>query len=362
MSIDSPLYMGNIAAHLSQFLATRSYSQIIILTDNICQQYCLPVLLQAVPVLQTAPTIVVPTGEMNKNIATCSLIWRQLLALSADRHALLLNLGGGVIGDMGGFAAATYKRGIAFVQIPTTLLAQVDAAIGSKVGIDFDDIKNAIGLFQAAQALFIDPLFLPTLAHRQVKSGYAEMFKHALIADQQHYLQLIAHLAKHSSQSDYTNAIPSERLIWDSINIKRNIVAQDPKEQGLRKVLNFGHTIGHAIESYALAQYSPDQHLLHGEAIAWGMIMELHLSQQICGFPQNQCLEISQQLKKWLLPPNAAINMPTDAILNYIQNDKKNKAGKWQFTLLQQIAQPVWDASPSPEMVKNTLNWCFNQQ
>lgn len=351
------IYIGDVASKLSLFLSNYAYSKIIVLTDTVCQKHCLPILHSKIPMLRQAPLIVVATGEVNKNIATCTYIWQQLIDLNADRNALLINLGGGVIGDMGGFAAATYKRGIHFVQIPTTLLAQVDASVGGKLAIDFQGLKNLIGLFQEPKAVFIDPEFLATLAPRQIRSGYAEMIKHALIADKTHYNALLLQIP--TNKHFHTNMDICLPLISRSIAIKQHIVAQDPTEKGLRKILNFGHSIGHAIESWSLQ--NDKEPLLHGEAVALGMMLELYLSHLLLGFPEAALHETIMHLK-YIVPNYNAIfqAMPIDELLIFIQNDKKNKENKWLFSLLRQIAEPVWDIEVQPNTVKNVLYWAVN--
>src|SRR5690606_32174448 len=205
-------------------------------------------------------------GEENKNIDFCIGIWKMLLDFGAERNSLLINLGGGVVTDMGGFAASTYKRGIDFVQIPTTLLSQVDASIGGKTGIDLDTVKNIIGTFTQPEAVYINVDFLNTLDKRQLVSGFAEMIKHDFIFDASYFEDL----------KGFSFDRPDEDLIYRSVGIKNEVVKQDPKESGLRKILNFGHTIGHAVETYSID--NDDNPLLHGEAIAVGMICEAYLS------------------------------------------------------------------------------------
>ena len=249
---------GSIKEELHSFLATNKYTQVFILVDENTLEHCLPLLPNF-----DYQIIKIESGERNKNIETCQKIWQNLLNNNADRKALLINLGGGVISDMGGFCASTYKRGIDFINIPTTLLAMVDATIGGKTGIDFGFQKNMIGLFSLAKTVLIDATFLKTLNYRQIKSGKAEMLKHGLIANEQHFTQIIS------------SAIPNLDLIKASIAIKQEIVSTDPFEKGIRKSLNFGHTLGHALEAYYLAN---NLDILHGEAIAQGMIWAIQLS------------------------------------------------------------------------------------
>ena len=238
------------------------YSKVAILVDENTKRNCLPKL----PQLENSIIIEVTSGEINKSISSCNYIWEQLSEHNFDRDSLLINLGGGVIGDMGGFAASTYKRGIDFIQVPTTLLAMVDASVGGKLGVDFNGLKNQIGLFNNPESVLIFPEFLETLPENQLKSGYAEVVKHALISDNNLWEKIIS--------------VPFNEMNWGeiietSINIKNKIVLSDPYEKGERKKLNFGHTFGHAVESYYLEKGTP---ILHGEAVLMGILLEVEIS------------------------------------------------------------------------------------
>ena len=238
------------------------YSQVAILVDENTKRDCLSKL----PQIESALIIEIKSGEQYKNISTCSFIWEQLTINNFDRNSLLINLGGGVIGDMGGFCAATYKRGLEFIHIPTTLLAMVDASVGGKLGIDFKGFKNQIGLFNNPKAVLISSVFLETLAESELKSGFAEVVKHALISDNSLWLKL--------KNTPFTD-LDWEDIIDTSIQIKNKIVLADPFEKGERKKLNFGHTFGHAIESYYLEKRTP---ISHGKAVFMGMILEAEIS------------------------------------------------------------------------------------
>src|SRR5690554_6762169 len=270
-SLGYSIFFENQFDSLNKFLKERSYSKIFILTDRNTGEQCLPILIAGMPVDFEYDIIEVDPGEENKNIDFCIGIWKMLLDFGAERNSLLINLGGGVVTDMGGFAASTYKRGIDFIQIPTTLLSQVDASIGGKTGIDLDTVKNIIGTFTQPQAVFINVDFLKTLDKRQLVSGFAEMIKHAFIFDANYYQELKAFDFDH----------PSEAMIYRSVQIKNEVVKEDPKESGLRKILNFGHTIGHAVETYSID--NDKDSLVHGEAIAIGMICEAYLSHKYNG-------------------------------------------------------------------------------
>lgn len=317
---DYQIWVGSVGEGLSEFLRTHRYSRIFVLMDENTASFCFPLL--PAEVLSEAVPIRIQSGEIHKNIETCQEIWSALMQAGADRNALLINLGGGVIGDMGGFCASTYKRGIDFVQVPTTLLSQVDASIGGKLGIDFQQIKNSIGVFANPRAVFVDTRFLYSLSARERRSGFAEIIKHALIVDKSQWVLL-------KGRADLYD-VPVEELIVASLRIKKAVVEEDPFERGLRKALNFGHTIGHAIESLALEGSNP---LLHGEAIAVGMLCESFLSWKK-GFLGEEALEeISDQLISWYQPHPLSEAAFADAV-NLMRNDKKNQSGGINFSLI----------------------------
>ena len=297
-----------------------TYSQLAILVDENTKRDCLPIFLEATNI--DAILIEIPSGEEYKNLEGCQLIWNALSAHHFDRNSLLINLGGGVIGDMGGFAASTYKRGIDFIQIPTSLLAMVDASVGGKLGIDFAYLKNQIGVFSNPKAVLINPVFLNSLPKNQLLSGFAEVVKHALIADKYYWKEI------------KTN--PLEKMNWvsvihQSVVIKNNIVTQDPLEKGERKKLNFGHTFGHAIESYHLAEGNP---ILHGEAVALGMIIESKLSK----LNKDQREDIILFVKNVFSIPQTP---PQQELVKWMKSDKKNRKEKINFTLLNGIGSSI---------------------
>lgn len=329
---DYNITVGDFKEALTESLQKGDYSQVFILVDENTIKHCLPLLLQKVPALKQAKVIQIESGEIHKNLQTCQYIWSELLKAQADRNALMLNLGGGVIGDMGGFAAAAYKRGIHFIQIPTTLLAQVDASIGGKLGIDFDNLKNVIGFFQNPQAVLIDPIFLQSLPQRQVRNGFAEIIKHALIADADYFNDLL------NINRDNIAAVDWSEIIMRSLKIKKAVVEADPFEKGWRKILNFGHTVGHAVESFSLTHDSDP--LLHGEAVAIGMLAELKLSMQALDFSSKDFDQISEFLQN-LYPPYEIAAANYEAVMDYLQNDKKHKGKQLNFTLLQSIGKPI---------------------
>lgn len=333
------LYSQEIAPLLKHWISQHHYTKIMVLADENTAQHCYPLLQEALPPSHQLCTV--PSGELHKQLATCTLIWQAMTAAGLDRKSLLINLGGGVIGDMGGFCAATFKRGIDFVQIPTTLLSQVDASVGGKLGIDFEGFKNHIGVFQAPKAVLIDTVFLATLPQRELRSGYAEVLKHCLIADKDHW-----HLLQ---QKPWTTNDWSA-IVQHSVEIKKNIVAADPYEQGLRKILNFGHTLGHAIESYFLER----ERLLHGEAIAIGMYLEAHIAFQK-GFINAEALaSIAKGLEMY---PRVALQEKAlkEELLERMQQDKKNEGNTVKMVLLKDIGEAVYDCAVSEEEVLRAL-------
>jgi 3-dehydroquinate synthase len=270
--------------------------------------------------------ILIPAGEIHKNIQTCELIWGHLLHNDADRKALLINLGGGVIGDMGGFCASTYKRGIDFVQIPTTLLSQVDASIGGKLGIDFGSIKNSIGVFCNPQAVLVDSAFLDTLSPAERRSGFAEIIKHCLIADAEQWLDIKTLHELNAIEDWNTYIVPS-------LHIKKRVVEADPFEKGLRKALNFGHTIGHAIE--AISGYGK---FLHGEAISIGQVAAARLSERTLGFAVTETARLRELFVRAGLPVQLSLNRPAvEKLMAATRLDKKVAAGEIRFVLARKI-------------------------
>ncbi len=318
-------------------------SRVFILTDENVAPFWLPETEYWLN-SENAIEIVIKAGERHKNLQTVQRIWKTLMKHCADRNALLINLGGGVITDLGGFAASTYKRGIKFINIPTTLLAMVDAAIGGKTGIDFGGGKNQIGTFAEAEEVIIDTVFLSTLPRRELLSGLAEMLKYGFISD--------ANLLN-------TNLENYQDYILRCGEIKRGIVAHDPTEKGLRKVLNFGHTIGHAIESHCLTTIHP---LLHGEAVAMGMAAALWLSVKQCGLEKKVLNNYEKQLP--ILLSEAEMNLTEadkEPIFSYLALDKKNKGEQPQFVLLEAVGNPVWDVEVDTEEVRSALAYIINK-
>lgn len=343
-SLGYNVYFDDDLKSLESFISERTYSQILVFVDRNTNDYCLPVLQTALPNLVDYDIIEIDPGEENKNIDFCIGVWKTMLDFGADRKALMINLGGGVVTDMGGFAASTFKRGIDFIQIPTTLLSQVDASVGGKTGIDLDNVKNIIGTFTQPQAVFISSKFLETLDHRQLLSGFAEIIKHGLIQDKELY-----NSCRLIDISDIDNEI-----IYRSVEIKNNVIINDPTEQGVRKILNFGHTIGHAIEGYSLI--NDDNPLLHGEAIAIGMICEAWLSHKCAGLSEEELLDITQAFLSRYTPYTYSSDV-YDQLVELMKNDKKNVDGQIGFALLNQIGSAVYNIFISEEDIKLALDY-----
>lgn len=289
-----------------------------------------------------------------------------------DRKSLVINIGGGVIGDMGGFAAATYMRGVDFIQVPTTLLAMVDASVGGKLAIDFDGVKNLIGSFQSPKAVIIDTSFLDTLPERELHSGFAEIIKHGLIADKTYFREVQTYLKYDTDTHPSLRKVPAGlqgegkvletgtedmlRLIHRSVEIKKSIVEADPTEQGIRKILNFGHTIGHAIESHSMAhslQLTAHSPLLHGEAIAIGMVAEAHIAMQIGQLAANELVQIEEVLSRAQLPTR--YRLVDQSIRDLMRSDKKNSHGKIKFALLKGIGECAHDIEVDKIVIDKAL-------
>ena len=328
---------------LKQFISKKTYSKIFVLVDSNTEKYCLPILQPILTDLSAFDVIEIDAGEENKNIDFCIGIWKTLLDFEADRHCLLINLGGGVVTDMGSFAAATYKRGIDFIHIPTTLLAQVDAATGGKTGIDMDHIKNIIGTFTQPKGVFIIPDFLKTVIPLQLLSGFAEIIKHGLVYDANYFNQ-IQHIDLHPI---------APAIIYRSIEIKNEIVMVDPLETGLRKILNFGHTIGHAIETYSLI--NTPWPLLHGEAIAIGIICEAYLSLQT-GLSKDELSTIQQTVLAYY-PKFELLETAFTDLIAIMKQDKKNNSGQINCSLLNKIGQCSIDNYCTEEAIYESMKY-----
>lgn len=325
-----PIVFGeNGYEFLNSFIVENNYSSLFILSDTNTNEFCLTHFLPLLATDKNIEIIEIEPGESEKNINTCVEIWSILTDLGADRKSLLINIGGGVITDIGGFVASTFKRGIDFIHIPTSLLAMVDASVGGKNGVDLGNLKNQIGIINVPKLVVIDTEYLSTLPQNEMRSGLAEMLKHGLIFDADYWAKF-----KELSAIDFADF---DALIYRSIEIKNEIVLQDPTENGIRKALNFGHTLGHAIESYFLENENKKT-LLHGEAIAIGMILESYISWQKKLISAAEYIEIKNTI-------NAVFEIiifeefDLNPILDLLIHDKKNEYGKIQFALLNGIGK-----------------------
>lgn len=341
-----PIYIGVEAlSYLPKLLDQINPSFILILADENSVEHTLPVLK---PYLSTKHPInihlySIPSGEENKTLHTCEKIWQYMLENHVDRNALIINLGGGTVSDIGGLVAGLYKRGILFINIPTTLLAQVDASIGGKVGVNLHNSKNQIGLFNTPESVIIDLIFLKTLPIRAFKSGYAEILKHGLIADRNYW-----EMCKSTKISELTTTSLTE-IIYRSCEIKKSIVEEDAYEVDIRKWLNFGHTVGHAIESIYAQTETP---LTHGEAIAIGMLVEAKLSTAVSMLSKAEFEEIENTILDFgyitkILP------VPKNEFLKYLYQDKKNYQEQLRVTLLQAIGKAKENVPVSQEQLLN---------
>ena len=296
--------------------------KVFILLDETTEKCCLPVVEAAVG-LQDAKRIIIGATDTHKTLESLAHVWEELGIGGGTRHSLLINIGGGMVTDLGGFAASTFKRGINYINIPTTLLSMVDASVGGKTGINFRGLKNEIGVFNNASTVILDTQFLKTLDAENICSGYAEMLKHGLISNEKMWAELM------NFELEQPDLRQLSRMVADSVAVKERIVTEDPTEQGIRKALNLGHTVGHAFESFALKR----QPVLHGYAVAWGLICELYLSCMKTGFPTDKMHQTVRFIKEhYGMMTITCDDYPT--LLELMTHDKKNVAGSINFTLL----------------------------
>ena len=340
------IFSKDLQYALSEALGKAPYDRLFILTDETTNKFCLPAIIGH-PKLKDAVVITIGSGDEHKNTESLTHVWKSLSEGGATRRSLLINLGGGMVTDLGGFAASTFKRGMAFLNIPTTLLSMVDASVGGKTGINFNGLKNEIGVFRNAFEVIIDTEFLRTLDVQNICSGFAEMLKHALISREDEWAQLL----QFNLQDPDLPLLAT--LLEKSINVKKRIVKADPEEHGLRKALNFGHTAGHALESLSLYQNSP---VLHGYAVAWGLVCELYLSCKRLQFPHTQMLQTVQFIKENY--GVFAFNCKQyDRLYNFMTHDKKNISGIINFTLLANIGDIHINQSASKEEIFDMLDF-----
>ena len=335
---------------LNRFVAEQHPSKIFLLADKHTNECCTPIVLSLLATDIPLEIIEIEAGEPHKHIDTCTQVWYALSELGADRKSLLINIGGGVVTDLGGFVASTYMRGIPFINIPTSLLAMVDASVGGKTGVDLGALKNLVGVINNPQGVVIYPNFLATLPTEELRSGMAEMFKHGLITDESYWHKMC-------NLSELTEAHLGS-LIYESVVIKNEVVTQDPTEKGLRKTLNYGHTLGHAIESYCL-QNPNRERLLHGEAIAIGMVLATYLSVKELGFSMEKCDQVKAVLGEYFKKQDFSYEEITD-ICQLMRFDKKNVGGNVHFVLLEAIGKPKIDCIVPYEEIYKAFEYYLN--
>lgn len=337
---------SNLASDVEKLIKNTRHDKLFVLTDEHTHALCLP-LIQEIQAIREAEKIIIPAGDINKNIANLSHVWQQLTERGATRHSMLINLGGGMITDLGGFAAATFKRGIKCMNIPTTLLGAVDAAVGGKTGVNFEGFKNEIGAFYSSDFVVISSDFFRTLEKNDLLSGYAEMIKHALIHSHPDWEKL---LAFSFDDIDYGQL---NEMVFRSVGIKQRIVEKDPFEKNIRKALNLGHTIGHAFESFAIEQNTP---VPHGFAVAWGLIVELYLSHRLCNFPKEKL----QKTIGFIQQHYGAFPISCDdyeTLYEIATHDKKNHGKSINFTLLSDIGNVQIDQNTEKERIFEALDF-----
>lgn len=348
---------------LSSLLSDLPKGQLFVLTDSHTKVHCLPLFAESIGNFSYY-LLTLEAGEVTKNLTSVQLVWDFLLKHRATREAVLVNLGGGMITDLGGFAAATYMRGIRFVNIPTTLLAMVDASSGGKTGFDYKGVKNAIGTFTPPLATLIHLDFLRTLPAEELLSGFAEMLKHALIASQEEWIKLLQLAQEELPQEQFVEALSSTGALQASIQIKENVVSQDPHEAGLRKILNFGHTVGHAIESTMLHQTTPHyttlHHISHGYCVLWGMVAEVYLSVVHTGCPREVLQQLTQIMLQWYGRPQCDCKH-REQLIQRMYQDKKNNANQTpNFTLLRNIGEPIINQHLTEADINEALEYLFS--
>lgn len=343
-------FENNGVSSLTEYIKRNNVSQIVVITDDNTNKYCLNLFKTITKLKFTSVNF--KHGDKNKNIDTLMDIWKELMALDVDRKSLIINLGGGVVTDMGGFVAATFKRGVKFIHVPTSLLGMVDAAIGGKNGINFMEAKNQIGTIVQPEFVWIYTGFLNTLPANEFDSGFAEMLKHGLIADRQYWIDL----TEYYHQSDKKHF---SELIKTSVIIKDKIIKSDPFEQGLRKLLNFGHTVGHALESYM--NYQKNIPLSHGKAIAAGMLIESFLSYKLNGLLKTDLLDIKQTINS-IYPVIKLNSSDINNIIKLMRFDKKNEKGVVKYVLLNQIGAADYNMEVPEQLLLEAFDFYQNSK
>lgn len=337
---------GNLERDLVNAISECEHDRIFVLTDETTQQLCWPKI-KNFKALKNSTPIIIKATDTHKNLDTLSQVWQTLSNGGATRHSLMINLGGGMVTDLGGFAASTFKRGIDFINIPTTLLAMVDASVGGKTGINFGGLKNEIGVFSDSRFVIINTQFLDTLDHDNICSGYAEMLKHGLISDERTWAELV------TFDLDTPDLSQLQRMVAESIKVKERIVEADPHEHGIRKALNLGHTMGHAFESFAMRRGTP---ILHGYAVAYGLISELYMSARKTAFPTDRM----HQTVRFIRENYDTFNITCDdypTLIELMHHDKKNTSGIINFTLLGNVGDIRINQTANEEEIKEALDF-----
>ena len=329
---------------LSNLISENNYSTLFILVDENTFKYCYPKFIPNLRTDKRIEVIEIESGEINKNLETCIGVWNAITELGGDRKSLIITLGGGVITDLGGFVASCFKRGIDFVNIPTTLLSMVDASVGGKTGVDLGVLKNQIGLFANPEMVLVDTAYLTTVSEREIKSGTAEIIKYGITYD----ISLFNEIKNNKD-------LKIEDLIFRSIEIKNEVVLKDPKEQNIRKILNFGHTLGHAIESFYL-ESEDKKSLTHGEAIAIGMVCESYMSSKILNFPIKNVVEIKKVILSIYNKTNLLLE-DFSGILELLKHDKKNVKGRVNFVLLNDYEDYKLDCEVSNDLIIESMKF-----
>lgn len=351
------IFTNDICSALNEFTTELQHDRLFMLFDYETMKYCMPLLTpfmndyDANHPTAHLHTIVIEATDVAKNIESLTEVWTSLSDNGATRHSLLINVGGGMITDLGGFAAATFKRGIKFINVATSLLGAVDAAVGGKTGINLGNLKNEIGAFDSADAVLISTKFFETLDKENLLSGYAEMLKHGLLSNSKHFADLMQFdiVNLNASPENATALLP---LLETSVNVKRQVVRQDPFEQGLRKALNLGHTFGHAFETWCMRKNQP---VLHGYAVAWGLVCELIMSNQLTGFNSETLYEVA----RFVRDNYGAINITCDdydELFELMRHDKKNLGDNINFTLMKSIGNVELNHTASKEEIGSVLD------
>ncbi len=352
MDEERMMFSKNLQEDLALALMECEHDRVFVLADTTTAELCWPVV-RCFLCMRQSELITIPAGDDHKTIATATYVWQQLSQRGATRHSCLINLGGGMVTDLGGFVASTFKRGINYINMPTTLLAMVDASVGGKTGVNLDGLKNEVGTFSRPSFVIIHTPFLQTLSHENFLSGYAEMLKHALLSDNAQWAETIEHSTL-SIEHSTLDMGQWEKLLKRSVAVKQRIVAADPKEQGLRKALNLGHTVGHALETWS--RKGERLPLLHGYAVAYGLVAELFLSAVRCGFPTDKLRQTVSFIHELYGRPAITCD-DYDALIALMRHDKKNKRSQINFALLADIGDVRLDQTATIEEIKEALDF-----